>query len=48
MHSRCSRNCAGPAGGSCEFGGTHDPTMIMGDGGKRDQALIAVDAVFFF
>jgi hypothetical protein len=40
--------CAGPAGVSCEFGGTHDPTMIMGNGGKRDQALIAVDAVFFF
>jgi hypothetical protein len=33
---------------SCEGISTHDPATILGNGGKRDQLLIAMDAVFFF
>jgi hypothetical protein len=38
---------AGP-GVSCEGVSTHDPATIIGNGGKRDQLLVAMDAVFFF
>jgi hypothetical protein len=47
-HSACDNPCAEPAGDSYEFGSTPDPTMIMGYGVKRSQALLAVAAMLFF
>ena len=40
--------CAGPAGMACQVGSTFDSTTLIGNGGKPDQLLLAVDAVFFF